>query len=433
VAFTIAVTAGAAVIFGLAPALKASGSNPSLSSTTRATISRGRRRFMSSLVTAEVALAMTLLVVGGLSVLDVYRLGRADPGFRSDGVLAFRVELPDARYPNTPSRGVFARDYAEKLASRPEVAAVAFASALPLSGHWGWFFEAEGYTRMEDEANPVVLNRIVTPGYFETMGVEMVRGRALDDFDGREPETMAAVVNETFVRTHLSHLPDPVGARIRTGPSSAWLNVVGVARDVKHYGVEEEMRPGVYQPWRQMPLRSFMVALVTDGEPGALARVAREVTAEIDPELPLYDVESMKGIVDQSMWTRRAASSLIALFSTVALLLAVAGIYGVVSYTVGQRTQEISIRMAMGAESAQVLGQIVSQGMKLVLAGAGIGLVVSLAAAGLVSGILVSVSARDPWVYVGVTLLLLAVAAAANYLPARRAATVEPMKILRGE
>jgi predicted permease len=433
VVFTMAVTAGAAVMFGLAPALQASGSNLNLSSTTRTTISRGRRHLMGSLVTAEVALAVTLLVVGGLSVLDVYRLGRVDPGFRSDGVLAYRVELPDARYPSTPSRGVFARDYAEKLASRPEVAAVAFASVLPLSGHWGWFFEAEGYTRTEDEANPVVLNRIVTPGYFETMGVEIVKGRALDDFDGREAETMAAVVNETFVRTHLSHLPDPVGARIRTGSSSTWLNVVGVARDVKHYGVDEEMRPGVYQPWRQMPLRSFMVALATDGEPGALAQVAREVTSELDPELPLYAVESMESIVDESLWTRRATSTLIALFSAVALLLAVAGIYGVISYTVGQRTQEISIRMAMGAESAQVLGQVVRQGMKLVLAGAGLGLAVSFAVAGLVSGILVSVNARDPWVYVGVTLLLLAVAAAANYLPARRAAALEPMKILRGE
>jgi predicted permease len=433
VAFTLVVTMGAAVLFGLAPALQASGARLNLSSATRTTASGARRRLMSGLVTFEVALAAALLVVGGLSTLDVYRLGRVDPGFASEGVLSYSVQLPGIRYQDRDARLAFAEDYVARLQALPGVRGAAVASSLPLAGHWGWFFEAEGYERTEDEANPVVLNRIVSPGYFDAMGIGLAKGRLFDDFDGRERETHAVIVNETFVTTHLSHVDDPLGARIRTGGNADWLTVVGVAKDVKHYGVDEEMRPGVYQPWRQMPLSRFMVALATTGEAEALTAAARGVTAEIDPELPLFGVQSMTSRMDESLWARTATSGLIAIFSTVALLLAVAGIYGVISYSVGQRTQEISIRMAMGAESRQVLGQVVRQGMKLVSLGVLVGLGASVAGAGLFSSILVSQSATDPLVYASVTVMLLLVAGVANYLPARRAAALDPMKILRGE
>lgn len=433
VAFTLAVTMGAAILFGLAPALQASGAKLNLSSSTRTTASGAKRRIMSTLVAAEVAMAMVLLVVGGLSTLDVRRLSAVDPGFVSEGVLTYRLQLPNTRYPDAEARTAFATAYLESLRRLPGVTNATLASTLPLSGHWGWFYEADGHERSEDDANPVVLNRVVTPGYLETMGVPLVRGRTFNDFDGREEGTQAAIVNETFVRTHLSHVEDPVGARIRTGPQAPWVTVVGVARDVKHYGVDQEMRPGVYLPWQQFPLSRFMAALTTDGDPAQLAAAARRATAELDPELPLFSVNTMDVQLAESLWTRKATSGLIAIFSTVALLLAVAGIYGVISYTVGQRTQEISIRMAMGAQGGQVLSQVVRQGMRLVTVGVVVGLVVSVAGAGLMAGMLVDVSAREPWVYLGVTLVLLGVAAAANYLPARRAARLDPMGVLRGE
>ncbi len=211
------------------------------------------------------------------------------------------------------------------------------------------------------------------------------------------------------------------------------MTVVGVTRDVKHYGVDQEMRPGVYQPLRQLPRSGFQVALRTRGEASSLVSAARGVTAQLDVELPVYNVQTMTEELDEALWTRRATSWLIATFSTVALLLAVAGIYGVISYSVGERRQEISIRMAMGAQKRQVLGQIVRQGMSLVAVGVMFGLALSMAGAGLISGILVGVSATDPAVYAGVTALLVSVAALANYLPARRAAALDPMEALRGE
>jgi ABC-type antimicrobial peptide transport system permease subunit len=195
------------------------------------------------------------------------------------------------------------------------------------------------------------------------------------------------------------------------------------------------MIPGVYFPLRQEPLSGFQVALRVRGETSAAVSAARAITTEMDAELPVYDIEIMTEELDQALWTRRATSWLIGAFSGVALLLAIAGIYGVISYTVGQRSKEISIRMAMGARKEDVLRQILRQGIVLVALGVGLGLVVSLAGARLVtaSGLLVGVQATDPRVYLGVTLVILAVAGVANYLPARRAAGLDPMHVLRGD
>jgi ABC-type antimicrobial peptide transport system permease subunit len=193
------------------------------------------------------------------------------------------------------------------------------------------------------------------------------------------------------------------------------------------------MRPGVYQPITQLPLSGFQVALKTRGETVSIMSAVREVTAAVDVELPVYRVETMTELLDESLWTRRATSWLIAAFSTVALLMAIAGIYGVISYTVGQRRQEISIRLAIGADKDRVLTEVVRQGMALVLIGAVVGLGLSVAGAGLVSGMLVGVSAKNPAVYAGTTALVLVVALLANYIPARRAAGLDPMRALRGE
>ena len=437
--FTLAVTVGAALLFGLAPALEASRNRGAAWSTTRSTATAKRRRGMSFLVTGEVALALALLVVGGLSMLDVNRLGRVDPGFRADGLVSYSLALPSTRYGDDEARLAFVDDYLTRLDAIPGVESAAVANDLPLGGHWGWFFQAEGAPpRAEDEANPVVLNRVVTPGYLETLDVELVAGRPFNSFDGREEGNHVLIVNETCVRTHLSHLSDPIGARVTPGTDApaddaTWLTVVGVTRGVKHYGVDEEMRPGAYQPLVQSPRSGFAVALRTRGETGTIVSAVRAMTARVDVELPVYNVQTMTEQLDAALWTRRATSWLIGAFSTVALLLSIAGIYGVISYSVGQRTQEISIRMAMGAQSQQVLRQIIRQGMSLVVVGVVLGLVLSWAGAGLVSGILVGVSATDPAVYIGVTALLLAVAALANYLPARRAAALDPMDALRGD
>jgi predicted permease len=434
-AFTLAVTSAAAVLFGLTPALQASRREGGLPSSSRATASASRRRGMSLLVTTEVALALVLLVVGGLSALDVWRLGRVDPGFRVDDIAAYRLQLPEARYPDRDAGLAFIDEHLRRLRSLPEVESATVASALPLSGHWGWFFEAENAPpRGEGEADPVVLTRFVTPGYFETMDVALLAGRTFDEFDGREEGSMVVIVDEAFVRSHLAHAADPVGARIRTGSDDPWYTVIGLARDVRHYGLDEDPRPGVYQPMRQSPwVRSMQIAVRASGGAAAALASARASTAEQDSEVPLHNVSSMTEILDRSLWTRRATSWLIATFSGAALLLATAGLYGVISYSVGERTREISIRMAVGARHAQVGRQVVRDGMTLVGVGVVLGLVLSLAAARLVSGILVGVSATDPAVYAAVTGLLLVVAGLANYFPARRAASLDPIRALRSE
>lgn len=435
--FSLAVTAGAVLAFGLIPALRgARGAGPTSGS--RNTASASRQRGMGMLVVGEVALALVLLVVGGLSSLDVWRLGRVDPGYRVGGVTTYTVALPEARYPDVASRLGFTETYLERLRATPGVESVAVSTGLPLSGHWGWFYGVENEPpRAEGEPNPVVLNRAVTPGYFETMGVQVLTGRTFDDFDGREEGAGVVIVNETFARTRLGGVESAVGRRIAQGTGSHdeedWLTVVGVTHDVKHYGVDEEMRPGVYQPWRQLSLSWFGVALVSSGSTQDAVATARRVTSEMDSELALFEVGTMSESLDESLWTRRATSWLIGSFSAVALLLAVAGLYGVISYSVGQRAKEISVRMAVGAQHAQVLGHVVREGMVLVAGGVGAGLVASLAAAGVISGILVEVSPREPMVYAAVTLLVVLVAGLANFLPARRAAHLDPMAVLRRE
>ena len=435
-AFTVSVTAAAVLLFGLAPALHAAfGPGVALAGMGRTTRSLGHRRALSALVVAEVALAVSLLTLGGLSMLDAHRVGRIDPGFATEGVSIWRLQLPATRYTNASARLAFADRYLEDLRALPGVVAATVASSLPLSGHWGWFFEVEDAPpRPEGEGNPVVLMRSVAPGYFETMGVDLRTGRAFDDFDGRDGGARVVIVNETFVRTFMGDGRDPVGRRIKTGgDDDPWLTVVGVAGDVKHYGLDEPVRPGVYQPIRQVPLATFLVAVRTAPEAPSPLPAVRSLTARLDPELPIFEERTLSAVLDDSLWARRATAWVIAAFSTVALVLAVAGLYGVISYMVGQRSREIGVRMAMGARAAQVRAQVVRQGMAVVMVGMATGVAATLALGGLVARLLSQVRPTEPAVYLAVCLLLATVAAVANLLPAARAAATDPMRVLRSE
>jgi predicted permease len=436
--FVVGMSAVSALLFALLPAWRASAQSAPGSSS-RSAGSRARTRATGALVAGEVALALALLVLGGLSVADARAVASTDPGYDVEGVISYQMALPSERYETDEARLAFAESHLERIRALPGVESAAIASTLPLGGHWGTFFFVAGApVRGAGEANPVVLNRLVTEGYFETMGVELVAGRVFDAFDGRGEGEHQVIVNETFVRTHLSHLGDPVGARVALGTSDPgdegyWMTVIGVTRDVMHYGLDEEMRPGVYQPWPQNPVSGFAVVMRTRGDLAAITAGVRTSSAEFDPEVPIYSLERTADELRASLFTRRATSWLFGSFSTVALLLAVAGIYGVIAYGTGQRAQEISIRMAMGARRTDVVAQIVRQGMVVVAVGLGIGLVVALVSSRAVSGMLLRVNALDPIIYGGVIALLLVVAFVANFLPARRAVRVDPMRALRGE
>jgi putative ABC transport system permease protein len=437
VLFTLAVTLGAALVFGLVPAWQASGADlrgALHGATNRMSASLSKRRGMSALVAGEVGLALVLLIVAGLSARDLLQLEDLDPGYKAENVLTYSLVLPSTTYTDGEQRLAFVESHLAAVRALPGVVDAAVASSLPLSGHWGWFFSVEGAPeRGPDEPNPVVLNRIVTPSYFATLGVTLKAGRGFDDFDGRQDSTRAVIVNESFVRAFFAEGEDPIGRRIRGGGESPWMQVVGIARDVKHYGVDRDMRPGVYQPIAQFPLSSFQVAIRTSRDPGQIAAAARNAVGNADPELAVFDVRTMQQRADESLWTRRASAWMIAAFSTVALTLAVAGLYGVISYGVGQRTHEIGIRMALGARRGQVLGRVMGQGLALVGVGIVAGIVTAVALAHVVAGLLVGVSATDPIIYAGVSAILVVVAAVANYLPARRAAALHPMGALRSE
>jgi predicted permease len=316
----------------------------------------------------------------------------------------------------------------------PGVEAAGAVTQAPLSGHSGTFFVAEGaLPRRPDEPSPVVLRRSVLDGYLRSIGVALRSGRDFTEQDMQADPPAAVIVNETFARNAWGN-DEAVGKRIRFNDEKApWMTVIGVTRDIKHYGLEQQVRPGVYLPYRAAAEGTMMMVLHTALEPTGLVDPARGALREMDPEIAMFDVQTMEHRMRESMWLRRAYSWLFGVFSIIALVLAVGGIYGVVSYTVGQRTREIGIRMALGARRRQILRLVLQHGMRM----AGIGTLLGLAGAFFASRwletLLFGVSARDVFTYIAVAAALSAVAMLANLLPATRAARVEPMTALRHE
>jgi len=435
VLFTFGLIVAAAVLAGMAPALRASRADPGATlqdASHRATASGGRRRVLSALVVGEVALALILLIVAGLSIRDFQAVREVDPGYQPEGVLTFRVDLSGPAYEEDPARLQFFEGYLERLRGIPGVETAAVANFTPLGGHWGRGIEIENAPpRDPDEPTPIILMRVVSPDYFQAMGVTLRAGRAFTETDGRDEGSQAAIVNETFVRRFWPEGTDPIGRRIRFGDWDTWKTVVGVGHDVKHYGQDEEMRPGIYVPLAYEPLGSGAFVIRTPLEPVSLVPQARMALQELDPSLPIYDVTTMSERVSDALWGRQASSWLFAVFSSLALLLAVGGIYGVISYGVNQRAFEVSIRMALGAERGQVLNLVLRQGMVLVGIGTVIGLAGAYAAARGLSAMFFGVDALDPLVYSAVTLLLVGVAVVANLVPAHRASRTNPMRSLR--
>jgi predicted permease len=301
----------------------------------------------------------------------------------------------------------------------------------------GVFVTAEGAKPLgPNDPNPVVLQVTATPGYFDAIGMTLLAGRTFDGHDG-DPngKNVAFVVNESLTRLFWRTPADAIGKRIRyTWQKDTWSTVIGVTRDTKHYGLDQEMRPSVFLPLRQEP-NSDTLSMVLRGaaNPQALAAPAREVLRQMDADLPMYDVRTMTDALDRSLWARRAYSWLFGAFAIVALVLAAAGVYGVVSFAVSQRTHEIGIRTALGARPQQVLTEVLAGGMTLVSIGAALGLAGALLTARFLQTLLFGVSGKDPLIYAAVVLGVACVGLAANFVPARRAASVDPIRALRSE
>jgi predicted permease len=435
--FAILVTGLAATLFGLAPALQAAAVDAlsCMQEAARSSLSKSRHRVLSALVVCEIALACMLLVCSGLLVQAFRKVLHVDPGFRPANVMTWRLELPEVKYPKPAQQLAAYRDLAARLKALPGVTGASAATLVPLGGHEGNFFLAEGARPLgPNEQDPVILTVTALPGYFETMGMTLLRGRWFTEQDQAPDAMKVAVVNESFAKRFWPG-QDPVGRRIRYASSdpTPWMQVVGVERDTRHYGLDEEMRPEVFMPFSLNPRSTMTMVLRSAVDPRGLTASVREAIRRMDPGLPMFEVRTMTEQLDRSLWTRRTGSWLFGAFAAVAILLAVAGIYGVVSFAVSRRTREIGIRIALGARPGDVMLRVLAGGMVLVGAGTAIGLAVSAAVAGVLKSMLFGVSARDFATYAAVAALVLSVGALANSIPARRAASVDPIRALRFE
>jgi predicted permease len=436
-AFTAALTVLTTLLFGWAPALHVSRGDlrGALGATGAATTTGARgRRTLSCIVAVEFAMASVLLASGGLLVRAWQRVTAVDPGFRPQGVLTFMLELPEATYGAEGPRVVAFWDrLIERLAAAPGVEAVGLVSCPPLSCHWGMFFMPEGRPAQQAGAvNPVVLFRPASGGYAEAMGLRLKSGRFLAPQDGRQGSPVA-VVNETFARTFWPDLDDVVGRRFKgTDPEDPLVSVVGVVEDVRHYGLERPMRPGIYVPITP-DRRVSSVAIRTASDPAAFVATARAVLRELDPELPMYRVRTMEQALSQSLAQRAMYSWLLAVFAAATLVLAVGGSYGVTSYLVSQRTRELGIRIALGARRSDIVRTVLRRSLVVATAGILAGVAVSLSLTRVLADLLFGVSPRDGGVLGATTVILVALALAASVLPARRAASTDPMCSLRAE
>lgn len=424
------------VVFGLVPALHAA--RPDLAASLRAGttgLTRGDdgTRMRQLLVVAEVAMSLILLVGAGLMVNSFVRLLAVDPGFEGEGVLTMEVALPTSKYPEPWQRAGFFDELLERVRALPAVAVAGATTNYPLSGTNMRMGFREGAPTGGGEPQFLQADyRAISPDYFRSMGIPLVRGRDFARGDRSEAPPVV-IVNEELAQRYWPG-EDPLGKRLRISYGDQELReVIGVAGNVRHGSLASAARPEVYVPFTQHAWRFMRFTVRTSGDPAAVAASLREQVWAIDSEQPVGPIRGMEEALSDAVARPRFIMSLFAAFGIVAALLAAAGVYGVVARIVTRRTQEIGVRVALGASSADVLGQVLGRGMILVLVGIGLGWIGALAASRAVAGLLYEVGAADPATYLAVSLMLVAVGAFAIYVPARRAARVDPMVALRSE
>lgn len=395
------------------------------------TASRHRLRSLRVLVVGEIALALALLVVAGLLGHALLRVRQIDPGFRADHLLTYGLSLPSVKYQSNAARLAFFEQHLARLRGLPEVQAAGISTVLPFSGqHIGNFFEPEGgLPGGPGASSPVVLTRMCLPGYLDTMDIALAGGRSFTDQDRRD----VVIVNETLARRFWPGA-SAVGRRMRArGSKGPWLEVVGVAHDVKHYGLEGEARPGVYVPFYAMPQSSVGVVVRTKGDPAALAPTIRALVKEQDATLPVTGLATMEERIRQSLFFRRMYSSLTAIFAGVAVAISTTGLYATIAYVVGQRTREFGIRLALGAQAQDLVRLLLREGLALAAVGTGMGLLGGLLAGVALRALLAGTTPFSPVVLAGVVTLVVAVVVTACLVPARRALRLNPVDVLRAE
>ena len=436
-AFTLGLSVLTGIMFGLAPALRSSA--PDLNQALKEGLRTGgtgsgllrQHRLRNLLVVGEVALALVLLVGAGLLIRSFLLLTGQDTGFKPEKLLTMVLSLPQYKYPDQPQQRQFFQQLVERTKLLPEVRSAAAINALPFSDWmWQWSFQLEEGAVPETKGSASY--QIATPGYFRSLGIPLVRGRTFTEQD-TEAADGVVVVNQAFAQRYFPQ-GDPLGQRIVIHARPArWNTIVGVVGDIRHSGLHEEPKPEMYRPFAQAPGATMMLVVRTDGNPLRLAAALRSQVNTLDPDQPIGKISTMAGLISDSVAQPRFYTLLLSLFAGLAAVLAAVGIYGVISYSVSQRTHEIGIRMALGAQRADILKMMVGRGLLLTLLGVALGLGGAFAATRVLSSLLFGVTPTDPATFAAVAAVLAAVALLACYLPARRATKVDPMVALRYE
>jgi putative ABC transport system permease protein len=438
--FTLGVSLLTGLVFGLVPALQLSKTEltESLKEGRGAGAGARRNRVRGVLVVAELAIAVVLLVGAGLLIQSLWRLQHVSSGLEPENILTLNVSLPEARYP-TEKQARFYSDLLTRVRALPGVQSASAVSPLPLSGdRFIISFQIDGrpVSPKDEPSADVFVNE---PGYFRTMGIPLIRGR---DFEIRDEHksTPVAIVNESFAKQFFPG-EEAVGKRIIPGLST-WdddddsddvREIVGVVADIRNRALSTEPKPAYYVPQSQVPFSQLTVVAKTAGDPHLIASSVNREVSKMDPELPVFGVRTMEEYIAASVAAPRFNTTLLSIFAAVALVLTIIGLYGVMSYSVAQRTNEIGIRMALGAQTRDVLGLIVKQGVRMVLIGLALGTLGALVLTRLLSALLFGVTAKDPVTFIAILGLLSLVALLACYLPAWRATKVDPLEALRCE
>jgi putative ABC transport system permease protein len=437
--FTLGVSLLTGLIFGLAPAFHSSKTElvESLKESGRGTSAGVRRnRMRNVLAVAELAIAVVLLIGAGLLIKSLWRLQNVNSGLHPENVLTFTVTLPDVKFKKDAQTRFFI-DLKSRLESTPGVQAASTIFPLPLSGnHWSISFEIEGRPLPpKDHPNGDFFTTGV--GYFRAMGIPVIKGRDFDDRD-KHGSTPVIIITETFARQYFPN-EEPIGKRVKAGMSSIqgedpmMREIIGVVGDIRNSKLSTPPRAAYYVPATQVPFSQMIAVVKTNSEPRSFIPAVTKEVAAMDPDVPLFAVKSMEEYMSASVAAPRFSTTLLAIFAGVALVLTIVGLYGVMSYSVAQRTNEIGIRLALGAQSRDVLMMVVKQGSMLILLGLVIGLAGAYALTRLIESLLFGVTPKDPFTFAAVAVLLAVVALMACYIPAWRATKVDPLEALRYE
>ena len=435
--FAMAISLVSAVLCSLAPALKSAriDVNTGLKDESRsASAGRSQTRLRSVLVAGETALALVLLIGTALLIRGIFITGHQNLGFSPDHLLTANISLDDAHYKQPLQQMLFVKEVISRLQQIPGAQFVAVTSDLPATGAGKFTFHIKDQPELPNSEQRTVIDTVVTSRFFDSAGVPLLRGRLFTEMDNNTVRHVV-VVNQKFVQRYFPD-QDPLGKQIRLDvPRTAaeWSEVVGVVGNVKTFSEATRDEPEVYQPFLQRPVSSFSLILRTGADPGSTAPNLRQAVAQVDAELPLSAVMTMGAVLDRQKGGDTLFSQILGLFALLALVLAAIGIYGLIAYSVGQRTHEIGIRMAMGAGKPHVLRMVVGEGMKIAAIGAAIGTVFALPLPKLFQSMFYDFPVAAAGLYVLVPVVLLMIAAVATYLPARWAARVDPMRALRQE